>query len=107
MKKIFLSAALALTGFSAMAQAPISATGNEWLIQECRRLYSDKEYPAMLTVANKIESIRMSKQEKQEHDYLIATATFHIVRVVRAKHCWNWVLSVFPCRLLPKFFGIR
>ena len=78
MKKIFLSAALALTGFSAMAQAPISATGNEWLIQECRRLYSDKEYPAMLTVANKIESIKMSKQEKQEHDYLIATATFHI-----------------------------
>ncbi len=78
MKHIFLIALLATACLTSKAQTSASIPNENKPLQECRRLYSDKQYRAMLLFADNIRVGALTKQEQQEIDYLSATATFHI-----------------------------
>ena len=78
MKRILTIMLFAGTLSSTTAQTRINACGNEWLIQESRRLHADKEFPGVLNILSRIERSELSLQQLQEVDYALATATFEI-----------------------------
>lgn len=75
MKKIIFL--LLLTATSLTAQAQTSSTESKArILQECRRLYSEKEYPTALTMLSRLDISSLSHLEQQEVDYLRATSVF-------------------------------
>ena len=78
MKKILAIAMLALAGVAAQAQTNVNPESNGWLLGECRRLMSDREYTSALSFIKNIDRDKLDNSERQERDYLFATATFYI-----------------------------
>lgn len=78
MKKYLAIAVIALSGFTAQAQTNVTAVGNERLLSESRRLISDKEYSAALLSLKNLDKQKLDRRERQESDYLYATATFYV-----------------------------
>ena len=77
MKKFFSLFILAILATSVQSQN-ISGNNKGHLLQECRRLYNDKEFPTALTMLSRLDYSGLSHIEQQEADYLKATATFRI-----------------------------
>lgn len=78
MKKIIAIALVAGVGVIAQAQTSTSAESNDWLLKESRRLHTDREYPTLLNILNRIDRSKLSRAELQEAEYMHATATFEI-----------------------------
>ncbi|MBR6649378.1 MAG: hypothetical protein IKL29_08380, partial [Bacteroidaceae bacterium] len=78
MKKYLAIAVIALSGFTAQAQTNVTTVGNERLLSESRRLISDKEYSAALLSLKNLDKQKLDRRERQESDYLYATATFYV-----------------------------
>ena len=78
MKKFLAIAMFALTGIATQAQTTVNTTGNGQLLNECRRLISDREYPAALSFIKNIDYRKLDNKERQESDYLCAIATFYV-----------------------------
>lgn len=76
MKKVLAIMLLAGMGMAAQAQTATSADSNEWLLKESRRLYTDKEYTTLLTTLGRLECTSLSDAQRQEAEYMRATATF-------------------------------
>lgn len=76
MKKISALIVAAGIGFAVQAQTTTVTESKEWLQQESRRLYADKEYSTALTVLSHLQEKDLSTAEKQIFDYMMATATF-------------------------------
>ena len=75
MKKKITTLLLMSLGLTATAQTT-AADSNQWLLRETRRLMSEKEYPTTLTLLSRIEYSTLDSRERQEADYIRATATF-------------------------------
>ena len=78
MKKFLAIAMLALAGVATQAQTTADITDSKWIMNECRRLMSDKEYPAALSFIRNIDYKKLDYKERQESEYLCATATFFV-----------------------------
>lgn len=48
----------------------------ERLIDECQRLYSDGEFATALSLLEKLDTVKMDKEERQEAELLIALTTY-------------------------------
>lgn len=76
MRKSIFFILLATATTMLYAQGYISGDDPHRLINEGRRLYADGEYATALNILNKIETKSLGSAEKQEVEYLMASATF-------------------------------
>lgn len=78
MKKNILFILMAGMAVASQAQTEVAAESKAWLLNEGRRLYSEKEYSTALVVLDKLQDCDLNDLQRQEADYLFATATFEI-----------------------------
>ncbi len=78
MRRTAVVVLIAALGIVAQAQTDVAADSKEWLLQESRRLYSEKEYAMALTVLEKLQQGKLTNLEQQEADYMRAVTLFEI-----------------------------
>ena len=78
MKKTAVAILFAAFGVVLQAQTDVAAESKEWLLQESRRLYSEKEYTTALTIIDKLQRNKLNNLERQEADYMRAVTLFEI-----------------------------
>lgn len=77
MRKFIFLLLLSTTIFAAQSQTS-SPENKTRILQECRRLYSEQEYPTALTMLSRLDYSALNHIEQQEVDYLRATSVFRM-----------------------------
>lgn len=76
MKQLFTILILTGLGTVAVAQTTETSADNNRLLRESRRLFTQKEYPALLGTIHHIDNKSIGQQTRQEIEYMRAVATF-------------------------------